>query len=360
MTTIPDEDCSPVSALGISREEAVQKLRCCHAVVGYDGFLDTITKAVRKAGTDSEGPEYFDSLAGFGSYLASHAQMNCSVELEVVSRKFGGNAPILSNALGGLGAQVDCIGTFGVPQIHKAFSNLKCRLHSFAPASDSLALEFKDGKFFLGQNAVIEGSAWTQLCWYIGKENLIRLMNGADLIALVNWSELPYAQTLWEGTFQECLALQPCDKKRIAFFDLCDIARKTESQVLSILELLQRYTSRRYTVLSMNKNEALRIGVCLNMGNDLSTISTEVLNRYCLDEVVIHTMDHNLCKTRGGETVECKTFPVSAPAVLTGAGDNFNAAYCAGLLLGIPLQNRIRFATAFASSYIQTGQSPTL
>lgn len=344
---------SPFSFLGISPEEAAQRLSHCHAAVGFDGFLDTITRPVRKASTDSEEPEYFDSVSSFGTYLAGHKQMNCSIELEVVSNRFGGNAPLLANALGTLGAKVDCIGTLGDPQLHSAFSQLHCTLHSFGEASRSLALEFQDGKIFLGQNTAVKSPVWQQVCEKVGTEKLIGILTNADLLALVNWSELLYSQPLWEETYAHCFADQPEDKKRFIFADLSDVARKSDEQVLSVLALLGRYAAKRYTVLSLNKNEALRVGGCMGTDGGLREIAQELLSRYGLDEIIIHTREENFLLAKDGSCCRAVTTQVAEPKVLTGAGDHFNAASCAGLLLKFPAQVRLKFASAFASHYIQ-------
>lgn len=348
----------PFAALGISPEIAAETLRGYKAAVGFDGFLDTITRAVRKIGTQAAKPEYFDSISDFGTYLAHHSQMNCSVELDVISERFGGNAPLLSNALGGLGVQVDCIGTFGDHHVHKAFEDLHCRLHSFGPVSKSLALEFQDGKIFLGQNTSIPEPAWSVLCREIGEPFLIDLLGSSDLLALVNWSELPFVQNLWEETYLRCFDKMAPDKDRFVLFDLCDIARKPQQDVLNVLQLIGQYARKRYAVLSLNKNEALRLGVCLDVSDDLQEISEALLQRYDLDEVVVHTREKALVALQGGKIYECSIIKNESPAVLTGAGDHFNAAYCAALLLHRTPQEKINFASAFASAYIQTAKSP--
>lgn len=349
----------PFSVLGASAAEVASQLCGCTAVVGFDGFLDTITRVVKKTGTDSAKPEYFDSLSDFGAYLAEHKLMNCSLELETCSERFGGNAPLLANALGTLGAVVDCYGTFGESQLHVAFQDLHCRLHSFGKASESLALEFRDGKIFLGRNTVIPQPSWEYVCSSIDGALLREKLLHSDLIALVNWSELEYSHSLWEQAFYQCLAHTGQDKSRYAFFDLCDIARKSDDQVLRVLELTSLYSEKRYAVLSLNKNEALRVGDCIGAGRSIPDICKLLMERYSLDEVIVHTREGNTLNIRGKEPCCCATVPVANPAVLTGAGDHFNAAYCAALLVKAAPAARLRFATEFATHYIKTGQIPT-
>ena len=284
--------------------------------------------------------------------------MNCSLELETHSERFGGNAPLLANALGTLGVNVECYGTFGDPQIHLAFENLHCRLHSFGNASQSLALEFKDGKIFLGRNTAIPHPYWDYISRCGTCDDLCQHLIQSDLIALVNWSELDYSHDLWEKAYWNCFDTAPADKSKFAFFDLCDIARKTNDQVRKVLELTALYSAKRYTVLSLNQNETLRIGACIGVQNCTEEICQALLKRYNMDEVIVHTRNCNSLHRKNTPACVYDTTKVESPAVLTGAGDHFNAACCAALLLRVSCEERLQFSTEFASSYIRTGQVP--
>lgn len=348
----------PFEKLGLPSRHAATLLRTYKATVGFDGFLDTITKVIKKTGTDTEQVEYFDSLSGFGSYLAEHDHMNCSLELETCSERFGGNAPLLANALGALGARVECYGTFGESQLHPAFRDLHCRLHSFGNASQSLALEFKDGKLFLGRNSTIPHPFWEHLISCKECQELCRDLTESELIALVNWSELDYSHDLWEQVYWQCLDHEATDKSRYVFFDLCDIARKSDAQVMKVLALTSLLSQKRYTVLSLNQNEVLRVGSCIGKEKDIPQICRLLLQHYGLDEVIVHTRNCNSLHRLDKKTIVYTTEAVDTPAVLTGAGDHFNAACCAALLLQVSCERRLQFATEYASCYIRTGQVP--
>lgn len=350
---------SPFSLLGLPAAEAFAALRSSSAVVGFDGFLDTITKVIKKTGTDTIKPEYFDTLSSFGKYLAGHDQMNCSLELETRCERFGGNAPLLANALGQLGVNVECYGTFGTPHLHPAFQNLNCNLHSFGNVSQSLALEFRDGKVFLGTNTVIPRPAWDHIASCLDQRQFCQHLQQAKLIALVNWSELDYSHDLWEEIYRECLSRLEMDKTCYAFFDLCDISRKSDTQVLQVMDLIKEYSQKRYTVLSLNKNEAMRVGACIGAEQDVLSICKILLERCALNEVIVHTRQKNYLVLSDGTVYCCDITSVENPVVLTGAGDHFNAAYCASLLMNAPSEGRLQFASEFASSYVGTGRIPT-
>ena len=52
------------------------------------------------------------------------------LELELQQEKLGGNAPIFSQTIAALGAQVSCVGAFGAPEILPVFRELQknCKL----------------------------------------------------------------------------------------------------------------------------------------------------------------------------------------------------------------------------------------
>ena len=53
-----------------------------------------------------------------------------------------------------------------------------------------------------------------------------------------------------------------------------------------------------------------------------------------------------------------KTFYTTEPKISTGAGDNFNAGFCAGQLLGLNLELALVLANAVSGIYVRTSISP--
>src|SRR3989337_3624488 len=100
---------------------------------GFDGFIDTIVKVIKKK--QAQKPAFlFTTIKEFGNYIVEKQGTSFSLEVEERSSKLGGNMPIMANALGQLGATVNCVGALGYPQIHPVFKNLSpdCHLYSFA------------------------------------------------------------------------------------------------------------------------------------------------------------------------------------------------------------------------------------
>ena len=51
---------------------------------------------------------------------------------------------------------------------------------------------------------------------------------------------------------------------------------------------------------------------------------------------------------------------VEKPILLTGAGDTFNGAFCAAMLLGLGDEERLWFAARFAEDFVRRGRPGTL
>lgn len=326
--------------------------------VGFDGFIDTIARPVRRTASAAAPAEHFPTIPDFGRYLAEYGGKSCSVALTVERRQLGGNLPHLSRAAGTLGLDVSCVGMLGDPAIDPVFRDMPCRLYSFAPAGQATALEFADGKVFLATDVPCPPDPWAYVTARVPEAPA--LFRDADLIALVNWSELDLSQPLWEAVFEHVLRPGPADPGRYAFFDLCDCTRRTSDELGRVLTLIGAFGQKRTAVLSLNENEALDCGRKLVSGTScLPEIMQALRARYGMQEVLVHTLHETLLQTPRGLTRMPTQF-VPQPKISTGAGDHFNGASCLALLAGLPDADRVRFAGAFASAYVRTGRTPTL
>lgn len=340
-----------------------KRLADSKVLVGFDGFIDILEKPIVK--TTQKQVQYFRTIEEFGDYLSSHRGVSCSVEMQTISRKFGGNAPHLSNALSKLGASVDCVGTFGKKETDPVFSDFSFRLYSFDDAARSTALEFSDGKVMLGERVdkELDWDAVERCTAEAGIENLIR---NADLMALVNWSEIGYSYDLWKKVLEydqvnlnkESDEVSWQKARRWVLFDLCDISRKPKEEVLRVLELIREFSASRRTVLSLNRNETGLIRNIMGTGSDQDT-AQKLREEYKIHKVIVHGQDENLIVSKKA-VYRHRNSRVTDPAVLTGAGDNFNGACCAAILLGLREEDWLWFASKYAEEYVKNGISPTL
>ena len=346
-----------LSGLLERRDEIASK----RLVVGFDGFIDTIVRPVKLARSETDPAVPFETIREFGAFLVEKADKSCSVELTVEARRPGGNMPLLARGAGGLGLGVTCIGMLGDGAVEGLFCDLPCRVYTFAPPGQSTCLEFQDGKVMLAADCELPRDPWELVLEATGG-GAPALFGQADLIALVNWSELSFSQALWQSVYERSLDGLPADKGRFAFFDLCDVSRRTAAQIRQVLRLIGGFTQKRTTILSLNENEANLVaarGLGLACPDDKKAVAEALRRHFDLDEVLIHTVQESLLLTERGLS-RLPVRYVEQPKILTGAGDNFNAASCFGAVMGLPDAQRLALADEFARFYIQNGRSAGL
>lgn len=345
-------------------EQAIQNLEYAQPnqktiTLGFDGCSDSICRAVRKK--DRETVEFFETMAEFGDYLSSKSGVSCSIELDESIRKPGGNCAIFANAVSECGVNTSVIGLFGKNQINEVFDGMreKCELYSYGNNAIAMSLEFKDGKAMLSPNVKMEHDAWAQIVACIGEEKLETVFADADMLALVNWSELEYASCLWEKLYAY-LAQTP-DKSKEIFVDLADCSRRSKADIREMLGILEQLATVRTVVLSLNENEAMEVGKMLFSEeiSDYRQLCGRLGNEIAVAGIVLHSCkDCHSCI--GHKIYSLPTQFNEAPKLLTGAGDNFNAGYALGRLCGAPSDVCNVYGNAMSSYYIMHGESPNI
>lgn len=362
--TVPGEDADHIRLLIEAINKNGDTLSNKKVTAGFDGFVDTIVKLIKNK-TGKKPPVYFSTKKSFGNYIIEKEGTSFSLELEEKNIKLGGNMPIMSNALGCMGIPVNCIGALGYPQQHPVFKYLspKCKLYSFAEPGTSTAVEFKDGKILLGLMGKLNSSGWQIVKERIGIKTLINLYKESDLLCLVNWAEIDASAEIWQGLLKDVFKAidMPADKL-LSFFDLADFSKKSNRSIKEVISLLKEFTLYTKVILGLNRNEAKLIyKVLYNKppGNDLGQLGQHIFKKLSIQTLVLHSSKESVALDKTG-TFTSKSFFIKAPVISTGAGDNFNAGFCAGQLMQLGLQPSIIFANAVAGIYMQTGTSPAL
>ncbi len=343
-------------------EQAMQNLEGAQLrektiTLGFDGCSDSICRAVRKK--DRESVEFFETMAEFGDYLSSKSGVSCSIELDESIRKPGGNCAIFANAVSECDVKTSVVGLFGKNQINDVFDEMreKCELYSYGNNAIAMSLEFRDGKVMLSPNVKMKHDVWEQIVDCIGEEKLNAIFAEADMLALVNWSELEYASYLWEKLYVY-LAKTP-DKSKEIFVDLADCSRRSKADIREMLDILERFATVRTVILSLNENEAMEIGKMLftEEVSGYSELCGRLGEKIAVDGVVLHSCrDCFSCIDQ--RIYALPTQFNKAPKLLTGAGDNFNAGYALGRLCGASSDVCNVYGNAMSSYYIMHGESP--
>lgn len=331
--------------------------------LGFDGYIDSIVKVVKKQNEDGS-QQYFEDITDFGNYIVKKANRNFSLELKQELLKVGGNMPITANAFAKLGCKVDCVGALGLPDIHHIFQQMSpnCTLYSYADPGMSTAIEFDNSKMMMAESTQINAADWSYIRDTIGLDQLRSVFSEKDLVGLLNWSEVAHSTGIWAGLLEEVLPFTRNGvQKPIGLFDLSDCSKKTRSQLLEALELLNGFSRYWNVVLSLNRNESTLVYEAM-MGNPKETpaigeIAAAIHDALGIGKVVVHHPAEACCYDADGLT-RCSTPQLSNPKLLTGAGDNFNTGFCAAMLLEMNTAEALAMGHRLTTHYIAHGESP--
>lgn len=340
------------------------------AMIGLDGFVDEIMCVVDKR-QDAENFTKVETLDSLGGRISRAAGLSTNIELVGLTQKLGGNGPIFANAMSEQGVDVSYVGALGEASIHQVFKQMgeKCELIPITDPGLSFNLEFDDGKLIMSKLDSLSRITWGSLKDRFGLEKLSAMISGADLFGLENWTMIPYMSDIFRGLIDEVFPMIE-SKDSFAFFDLADPEKRLQEDLAEALGLIKRFSSRFRTVLGVNLKEAIQVAAALGVSGftspDISvddvnleelTVKTgRAMGIYCF---VIHTV-RDASAYSGGAYHYSPGFYTPRPKLTTGAGDNFNAGLCLGLLLGLPVNEALSLGTASSGYYVREARSADL
>ncbi|MFA6448724.1 MAG: hypothetical protein WCX65_04580, partial [bacterium] len=299
------------------------------AVVGLDGFIDEIVHVVD---TRKNHAEYkrLDLMSDYAGRISSYAGMSGNIEYVTQRIKLGGNGPIMANALAALDVPTTYVGNIGWPEVHPVFRAMEERMDliTLAEPCHTDAVEFHDGKIMVGKMAPVSEVNWDRLMNVVGLPKLTDMLDAADLLALVNWSMLPYMPDIWEKLLEEiCPKINP-ERERFMFFDLADPQKREPEDIKRMLSLVQQFSEYYRVIFGLNERESYQIANVL--GIEVEAESADKTGRvartceaianklgiYCM---IVHPVEFAVTTVRG------KTFiqegpHTKRPIITTGAG----------------------------------------
>lgn len=183
------------------------------------------------------------------------------------------------------------------------------------------------------------------------------------LIALTDWTLYPHMTGCWEKLQNEVYA--KLSHNPYFFIDLVDPSSRSDTDILSMLEVLSGFEKYGKTVLGLNGNEANILSRLLKLdllGTDIAAVkmqATTVRERLGLSQVLIHHRKFAVVADEENTCFASGPF-CAAPKKSTGAGDRFNAGYCLGLLCEFDLISCLNLASAVTGFFVRKGHSATL
>ena len=94
-------------------------------------------------------------------------------------------------------------------------------------------------------------------------------------------------------------------------------------------------------------------------GGDLNVIAQRLYERLEITAVIIHPIDRCIAATDEGVFTEYGKV-VEHPRLSTGGGDNFNAGFCLGQMLGWSIRESMILGMRTSGFYVENGFSPSL
>ncbi|MGI6693867.1 MAG: PfkB family carbohydrate kinase [Limnochordia bacterium] len=335
-------------------------------VIGFDGFVDEIVDAVDRRQSFAEYAR-MTTMEQFGRRVLEAAGLSTNIELVPKGLKLGGNGPIMANALVKCGTSVTYMGALGTPNIHPVFGELVegcSAVYSLAEPGHTHAVEFDDGKIMLGKMGGIHDVTWASLQAAVGEERLKEAFSDCHLAATLNWTMTPHLPEIWKGLLG---LLSPGEggEKPLLFIDLCDPGKRQPEDILKALAAIGEFSRFYRVILGLNRKEASEVAKARQLslskpaeGADLEEIVRalgEDLGLWCL---MVHPV------AEAGAYLEGEYYHVQGPftakpRLTTGAGDNFNAGFCLGLMLKLKVEQCLALGKALSGFYVRQMRSPS-
>jgi sugar/nucleoside kinase (ribokinase family) len=343
-------------------------------LLGFDGFVDSIIDVVDKR-RSADDYDTIATLADFGQRISDAAGKSSNFELVTKLRKLGGNGPIMANAMAAakLGVTyIGCVGKAAVDPVFEEFTQ-RAEVHSLADPGYTDALEFHDGKLMLGKYDHVASLGAEDLDRAIGAETFRQLVERSALLGMINWVMMPGSETIWRKLIDDVLPhVSPTvnGKPRRIFIDLCDPAKRTDEDLKRALGLITEMGTHAEVIFGMNLSEADHVCRILghkppaDIGKHIQDTAAVIREKLAVTAAVIHPRQGAAAalRTVAGE-IETGWFDgpfVQQPRLSTGAGDNFNAGFCLGLLAELSVEQALCVGTATSGFYVRNARSPEL
>ncbi|MCD6181532.1 MAG: carbohydrate kinase family protein [Candidatus Cloacimonetes bacterium] len=344
-----------LDSVALERLLLPQKQSC---IVGFDGFVDEIIDVVR---TRKDADHYIamEHMREFADRISRAAGLSGGIEMVCKQTKLGGNGPILARALLQHGYAIHYIGALGRDSIHPVYHQFAKECASIISLADpgiTEALEFHDGKMMLSRVASMNDVNWISLLRKKPVRQLSSIARQAQLIAFTNWSSLLRMSSLIEGFMS---LLEESDARPYLFFDLADPNKRTVEDIREVLDQMTALQLSAKVVFGMNRNESDLIARVLGI-DAFQPVERAIAirKRLNISQVVIHPLKGAAASTvEGSWWVDGPYTP--KPRLTTGAGDNFNAGYCHGLLCGLSVEESLFCGVSTSGYYVREMHSPS-
>jgi sugar/nucleoside kinase (ribokinase family) len=336
------------------------KFQC---LLGFDGFIDEIFHVIAQR----QSPTKFTPFTGtkeFGGKVQAAAGKSANFEIVPLTKKLGGNGPLMALAISALGAPVHYVGMLGYPEVHPVFSDFAKRttVYSIAEPGLNQMFEFADGKLMFGQPDPVREVSWETIKKRLGDGTFQKLWNQAQFIGMVNWTMLPHLSAIWKRLLSDYMPAKPTSRK-LMFFDLCNPSSRLDADLHTALNIIGEFQQHNDVILGLNETESqlvakvLRLKKTPNNPTGDAAMAAAIREKLDLHTVVIHAARYAAGADVQGEVFVAGPY-TEKPKITKGAGDHFNAGFVVGRLLGLGVPHSLQLAVAASGFYVRHAVSP--
>lgn len=340
------------------------------ALLGFDGFVDTIVTPVALRAGQGENFTPISTITEFGQRILGAAGKSTNIEFYPRMEKLGGNGPIMANALLAQGpAALTYVGALGAPAVHPVFADLaaRARVVSLCAPASTTAAEFSDGKIMLGQMRSFDEITVQLIERTMGAADFRAALAAADLVGLVNWTMIPNMSAIFDDFVSRLLPQLPAKPGRIFFFDLADPEKRSVADLTAALDTIAQFEPFGRVTLGLNFKEAQQVYAALGFPalsdaeteTGLRTMAQQIRAKLDLATVVVHPRKSAACATRDGSWWVPGPYAAN-PLITTGAGDHFNAGFVSGQLMGLTPEACLTTGVTTSGHYVRTAVSPSV
>jgi bifunctional ADP-heptose synthase (sugar kinase/adenylyltransferase) len=311
------------------------------------------------------------SMKTLGELLIKVAGSSANVE-RILKRKIsGGFAPNSCKAINALGVKVNLIAALGYPNVHEVFQSLvdneTIDVISYNNPGETLGLEFNDGKIMITDFENILKINWDLIIERVGFEKILSKIEESDIMGFGHWSLIPEIDEMWAHFFYDIFPSVEDIEKKLFFVDLADIKKRSQEDIRTMLNLLQKINTKVPVMLSLNDQEAIDVSRALKDVKDINPNSQNfadyieggrlINEQVKLSYLVIHSPHFATITTEDSHYWVTEGY-TSEPRFTTGAGDHFHSGVAAGLACELSPPEAILLGNALTAIFVRTGNSP--
>lgn len=353
---------SDLPSLATTLRERANALPNHTIVAGFDGFVDEMIRVV----ADRSGVDHWQGMAGiadFGRWVDGAVGKSSLREIVVERVDPGGCTVNLADGLAHLGLAVDVFATLGNP-VHPAFAAPAAHWRSVRSwgrePGRTLALQFDDGKLMLSSTSQLAEFDPALLDDVLADGLYLEACRKADLVALTNWTLYPHMTACWRRLQKRVYS--QLEERPVFFLDLVDPRSRSDADVCEMLAVLADFQANGECYFGGNLNETNTVSRLLGVaeveaeGPSVADQAAALRERLGLTGVVTHCVRGAAMADANGATWVDGPW-CAKPVRTVGAGDRFNAGWCAGAVLGLPAAQRLALGNAASGFFVRRARS---